>query len=381
MKLSQKKILKALRLSGLGDDDLSYQDLRKVIIKDEKSYLQIDFILDKSRYTMFFGQQIDSEILDDIWPDRPNQAELLTRSTDLDEEATDFLGKKLLLFRIPPTKVRLDIYLASEFDTAISRSRWQKYILAGHVYVNGQIITSPKTEVSSVDIITVRPVEPTGEIADISVLYQDEDVVVIDKPAGVLTHAKGGIVEESTIADFFAKSGSFSSSTDRPGIVHRLDRDTSGVMIGARTEAAEKYLKRQFADRKVEKTYLAVVQGHPKLDQAKIDLPIARNPVKPSTFKVDPRGKPAETFYEVIGKNGSSSLVVLKPRTGRTHQLRVHMAYLNTPIVGDRAYGKLDNRLMLHAYKLQLTLPSGQEMTFTSSPPAGFLEDFPEAKL
>jgi RluA family pseudouridine synthase len=158
----------------------------------------------------------------------------------------------------------------------------------------------------------------------------------------------------------------------RPGIVHRLDRDTSGIIIAAKHEAAKSHLQKQFQDRKAKKTYIAIVRGVPKQSEAFIDLPLSRNPKRPSSFRVDANGKSSQTSYRLLGTNGTFSVIELKPITGRTHQLRVHMAYIGTPIVGDTLYegGKSPlNRLCLHALSLEITLPSSERKTFTAPVP------------
>lgn len=159
----------------------------------------------------------------------------------------------------------------------------------------------------------------------------------------------------------------------RAGIVHRLDRATSGVMICAKTPEALKWLQRQFAHRRTKKTYYAVVSGELKQPEAIIDMPVARNPKAPATFRVDANGKSALTAYKVIASNGRYSLVELKPETGRTHQLRVHLSHLGHPIVGDYMYGGEPNeRLLLHAYSLELTLLDRRRLTFTAPIPKEF---------
>jgi 23S rRNA pseudouridine1911/1915/1917 synthase len=164
-------------------------------------------------------------------------------------------------------------------------------------------------------------------------------------------------------------------TTNRPGIVHRLDRDTSGILICAKDGETKGKLQKQFQDRKAHKTYLAVVQGTPKKTAATLDLPIERNPKKPSTHRVGVNGKAAVTRYEVVASDGKHSVVRLHPETGRTHQLRVHMAYIGTPIVGDRLYGSEKSpidRLCLHAESLEITIPVSRRETFTAEPPADF---------
>lgn len=176
--------------------------------------------------------------------------------------------------------------------------------------------------------------------------------------------AKGEYCPEPTLEDYGL-------------LVHRLDRDTSGVVILAKDPDTQKMLRKQFQDRKTHKTYYAVIEGHPKLPEAMIDLPIARNLKRPTTFQVDQNGKPSQTYYKVIQQNDKYSLVELKPTTGRTHQLRVHLKYLGTPIVGDVVYGNPDQRLFLHAKDLEITIPGktgGERKVFTADLPPEFKE-------
>lgn len=271
--------------------------------------------------------------------------------------------------------MRLDQYVA-QFWPEYSRSVWQKYILAGYVRVNDVIITSTKYELGEDDEVTVNiPEDPDYSASELPVIYEDDHVLVLNKPAGVLTHAKGEVAEEFTVADFVRLRMREPDTTNRPGIVHRLDRDTSGVIICAKDSETKGKLQKQFQDRKAHKTYLAIVRGTPKKTAATLDLPIERNPKKPSTHRVGVNGKSAITRYEVLGTNGTFSVVRLHPETGRTHQLRVHMAYIGTPIVGDRLYGTEKspiNRLCLHAEQLEITIPVSRRETFTATPPADF---------
>jgi RluA family pseudouridine synthase len=162
---------------------------------------------------------------------------------------------------------------------------------------------------------------------------------------------------------------------ERAGIVHRLDRPTSGVIICAKTPAALSWLQKQFSQRKVKKTYVAVIQGHMQERHAIIDMPIERNPKKPQTFRVGSNGKPSVTEYEVEERGENRDLLQLKPQTGRTHQLRVHLSNLGHPIVGDTLYdGPMAERLYLHAAELELTLPNRERRTFTVAVPKEFKE-------
>jgi 23S rRNA pseudouridine1911/1915/1917 synthase len=295
--------------------------------------------------------------------------------------AMPYHGKGCYLFIASSVKHRLDSELAKRYHDK-SRSTWQKHIKLGHICVNGQVILSPKHDVLSTDDISINtPDEQDYSSSDLPILYLDDNVIVINKPCGVLSHSKGAINEEFTVADFFKRYSTFNAETNRCGIVHRLDRDTSGVMIGARNEETAISLQKQFADRKTKKVYYAIVVGNPKLSKANIDVPIIRNPSEPSKFKVDPKGKSAFTRYDVVESNDKYSLIKLQPKTGRTHQLRVHMSYINTPILGDRMYGKESKRLYLHAASLEITIPSGIHRVFQSPLPSEFSDIFSGSKL
>lgn len=263
-----------------------------------------------------------------------------------------------------PEKVRLDI-LMTEIYKSYNRSSLQKFIELGFVTVDGELAKKPNQKfVRGVKIDLQVPEEQKNADLIPKVVYEDENVLVVDKPAGLLSMAKGEYCPEKTLGDYGL-------------LVHRLDRDTSGVVILAKNPEVQKFLKKQFQDRKTHKTYYAVIEGQPKLDAARIDLPIARDLKRPTTFRVDANGKESETFYKVIKTDGKHSLVELKPTSGRTHQLRVHMKYLGHPIVGDVVYGgEKANRLYLHAGALEITLPGGKRTTFEVPMPEGFLDVF-----
>lgn len=269
--------------------------------------------------------------------------------------------------------MRLDVYVA-QFWPEHSRSTWQKLIEAGHVTVNGDIQTSTKYELGEDDYVSVTlPKKVDHSKKTLPILYENDDVIVIDKPAGVLTHSKGALNDEFTVAEFVRNKTTYKQDTNRPGIVHRLDRATSGLIVCVKNDTAASYIAKQFNQRTLKKQYAAVVSGVPREQAAVIDVPIGRNPSKPSTFRVDVKGKSAETAYEVVSTSGTHSLVRLRPRTGRTHQLRVHMAYITTPIVGDIVYGhEAASRMYLHAETLELTLPGGDRRTFQSPVPDTF---------
>jgi 23S rRNA pseudouridine1911/1915/1917 synthase len=266
-----------------------------------------------------------------------------------------------------PDKTRLDVATNTLYPD-YSRASIQRLIKSGAVTVNGQVIDKPNYLLLGHE--TIELTEPTkSQQLDLPIIYQDDNVTVIDKPAGLLSMAKGQLTTEPTVADFVG---------GQTNLVHRLDRNTSGVMLAARNPKTKAYLQKQFQARKAHKTYYAIVVGHPEHPDAIINLPIARNLKAPTTFRVDPAGKEAVTAYKVLKSNDHYSLLELKPQTGRTHQLRVHLAYLGTPILGDHIYGT-DNpghRMMLHAHALEITIPDadghGQRRTFTSPLPEDF---------
>ena len=379
MKILPRTVLKIARLYKLADDNTPVKALRRLEIQTDKSHVFAEFILNKQHFALLYGSIVDEESIDELWTKKPNNAEILPNPLDPEFIETPFQGKYVIMFKISPTKVRLDIYLSTKFDTTISRSLWQKYIKAGYVSVNNKAVTTPKFEVDETDEIALNLPEKEQTDVDLPILYEDDDVIVVNKPSGLLTHAKGGLSDEPTVAEIIRPKTSFATDTDRPGIVHRLDRDTSGLLIIAKNPESAAHLQRQFAERTAKKTYIAITDGKPKLNAAKIDLPIGRNPSAPSTFRIDPNGKSAQTTYHVLTENDAQSLVELKPTTGRTHQLRVHLAHLNAPILGDRVYGKSsDCRMMLHAQKLEITLPSGERKVFEAAVPDEFKKFFPE---
>ena len=379
MKILPRTVLKIARLYKLADDNTPVKALRRLEIQTDESHIFAEFILNKQHFALLYGSIVDEESIDELWTEKPDNAEILPNPLDLEFIETPFQGKYVIMFRISPTKVRLDIYLSTKFDTTISRSLWQKYIKAGYVSVNNKVVTMSKFEVDETDEIALNLPEKEQADVDLPILYEDDDVIVVNKPSGLLTHAKGGLSDEPTVAEIIRPKTSFATDTDRPGIVHRLDRDTSGLLIIAKNPESAAHLQRQFAERTAKKTYVAITDGKPKLNAAKIDLPIGRNPSAPSTFRIDPNGKPAQTTYHVLAENDAQSLVELKPATGRTHQLRVHLAHLNAPILGDRVYGKSsDCRMMLHAQKLEVALPSGERKVFEAAIPDEFKKFFPE---
>lgn len=269
---------------------------------------------------------------------------------------------------------RLDQYVIRQLPE-LTRSYASKLIEQGRVTVNGEPQFKAGYKLRESDKVKID--HNAADLPDIpeiklQVLYEDDDCAVISKPVGLLSHSKGAYNPEATVESWL-KSRLKGITGDRAGIVHRLDRATSGVMIVAKTPEALLWLQKQFSQRKVKKTYLAVVEGELKQTEAVIDMPIERNPKKPQTFRVGSNGKPAVTAYKVVKTGNHCSLVELKPETGRTHQLRVHLAQIGHPIVGDTFYGgKTAERLFLHAKELEITIPSKERRIFSVPVPVEF---------
>lgn len=387
VKVSSSDLLAILRRFDIAGDDNVPRHIEQVKFSHPTPVSTlVAFRFNKQQFYVLFDDMAEDDtayVLSQIRTDKQDvSGDVLENPNDhITTYALPFKGKDVYLFVATSDKKRLDTVLAERYPH-LSRSTWQKHVKAGHVSVNGEVRTSPKYEVTDADTIAANTPDATDFSGhELPILYLDDNVIVINKPVGILTHAKGALNDEFTVAEFFRRYTTFGLDSNRPGIVHRLDRDTSGVMIGARNPETATLLQKQFADRKTKKTYIAVVDGTPKESEAKIDLPIGRNPSAPSTFRVDAKGKEATTGYKVIGINDTRSLIELKPLTGRTHQLRVHLSYLGTPITGDRVYGKPAERLYLHAYQLEVTIPSGERRIFTAPLPPEFTADFPEVKI
>jgi 23S rRNA pseudouridine1911/1915/1917 synthase len=291
---------------------------------------------------------------------------------------------------------RLDRFLAGRLEGP-SRSSVQRWIDGGRVTVDGQATkTSRRLAVGEVVRVTLPDDKP--EVLEpwpvaLSVLYEDADCAVVDKPAGMVVHPATSHRQDTLVNALLARYPEMMAMVDlesrvgqRPGIVHRLDKDTSGLIIVARHEAARSSLQRQFRSRTVEKGYLALVHGRLSLLDGKeglIDLPIGRDPRRRQRMAVVEGGRRAVTRYTTRqflfiphGVRERYSLVEVALQTGRTHQIRVHMAYLGHPVVGDRVYGRRKlhiacPRQFLHAFRLGFHRPSdGQWIAFESPLPA-----------
>lgn len=378
MKFDASDIIAILRLFKLASSDQMPRLVERIEKSKphEKSVL-IKFRFQKDRYALIIDNTAEDDetfILSQINTSDKESYKLLANplTSELSTYGFPFKGKDCYLLVDAPDEIRLDIALVERIGEE-SRSTYQKLIASGSVLVNGKVVDSVKAKITSTDVVEVRQEKAVFEKPPIDIIYEDEHVLVINKQAGLLTHAKGVIIDEYTAADIMTGKTDYKADTNRPGVVHRLDRATSGVLLLVKTEEAAKKIQKQFSDRTVKKIYMAIVEGEPSQPKALIDLPIGRNPTMPSTFRVDSNGKPAQTIYEVIRTTGDKSLVQLKPKTGRTHQLRVHMQYIGCPIIGDHVYGKSDDdRMYLHAASLELTLPGGKRMVFEAPIPDSF---------
>lgn len=384
VKVSSSDIIAILRRFEVASDEHMPRHIEQMTFSNPNAInTMVSFRFNKQQFYVLFDDTAEDDTAYILEQVRTHKLEtvgevLENPNNHLTTYALPFKGKEVYVFMVRSLKKRLDMTLAERYPD-ISRSTWQKHIKAGHVSVNGVVRELPKFDVTEADSIEVAIPNATDFTShELPIVYLDDNVIVINKPVGVLTHSKGALNDEFTVAEFFRRYTTLGLDTNRPGIVHRLDRDTSGIMIGARNPETAAMLQKQFADRKTKKTYMAVVDGHLKQTEAKVDLPIGRNPNAPSTFRVDSKGKSAVTRYQVLAVTDKLSLVELRPETGRTHQLRVHMQYLGTPILGDRVYGKSADRLYLHAAKLEVTIPGGIRKTFEAPVPPEFTEFFDE---
>ncbi len=273
--------------------------------------------------------------------------------------------------------IRLDQFLQTQMPE-FSRARLQEWIRLGRVLVDGAT-RKPSYELRGSESIEVEPAElqplkAAPEDEPIVVLYQDADVVAVDKPAGLVVHAGAGHLSGTLVNRLVHHFQTLSSvgGDERPGIVHRLDRDTSGVLLIARTDAAHQSLAKQFASRTVEKIYLAVVHGSVKADRGRIQSPIARDPVHRTrmTTRVA-TGRTALTDYEVLGRYGKFTYLRVRIGTGRTHQIRVHLSSIGHPVAGDPLYGApkgVLQRTFLHAHRISFDSPSENTRIVVESP-------------
>ena len=283
---------------------------------------------------------------------------------------------------------RLDRYLAQQLPE-LSRSRIQQLIEQGNIQLNSKTCTSKKTAVKIGDIISVEipeaiPLELKAEDIPLDILYEDDSLLILNKPAGLVVHPAPGHPDGTLVNALLAHCPTLPgiNGIQRPGIVHRLDKDTTGAIAIAKTEQAYQHLQAQLQAKTAQREYLGIVYGAPKTESGTINLPIGRHPVdrkKMAVVPVEQGGRPALTHWQVKERLGNYTLIHFTLETGRTHQIRVHSAQMGHPIVGDPVYGSgrsigvnLPGQA-LHAWKLRLQHPLTQEwVQVQATPPPVF---------
>lgn len=292
-------------------------------------------------------------------------------------------------FQVPEGEsARLDKFLVDCLPE-FSRSRLQNLIRDGYVMVNDGPVLKTGFGVEAGDRISIRvpPVQPTDLIPEdipLQIVFENKDLIIVNKPAGMvvhpaLGHSRGTLVNAALahIPDLEGIGGE-----QRPGVVHRLDKDTSGLIILAKNERAHTYLQNQFKARKVRKTYLTLVDGTPPTPEGRIEAPIGRDPAHRKKMAIVPesKGREAVTEYFTLEKLPHHTFLEVHPLTGRTHQIRIHMAFLGCPVVGDNLYGRRHpsvdlKRQFLHASRLSIRLPGETVERSFEAPLPGELEE------
>jgi 23S rRNA pseudouridine1911/1915/1917 synthase len=275
----------------------------------------------------------------------------------------------------------LDKFLAAQLPQ-YSRARLQGLIKDGQVRVGKSVAKKSGLmleggENVEVDVPPPQPVDLIPEDIPLDVIFENNDLIVVNKPAGLVVHPAAGHAQGTLIHAVLAHAPEIEGvgGEIRPGLVHRLDKDTSGLIVLAKNELTQRFLQDQFQKREVEKTYIALVDGHPKSASGRVDAPIGRDLRERKRMAVvsTAKGRPAITDYRVAEKFEDHSLLELTPHTGRTHQIRVHLAFIGCPVVGDRVYGKRKPSLplprhFLHAFRLKLQIPGETSFMLFEAP-------------
>ena len=280
-------------------------------------------------------------------------------------------------------KMRLDKYLSENSD--LSRTRVQELAKAGEIFVNGKAAKSSAKlnlgDVIECDVPEDEPIDVEPENIPLDIVYEDEDVAVVYKPQGMVVHPSVGHTSGTLVNAlmYHIKDLSSINGVIRPGIVHRIDKDTSGLLMIAKNDTAHNALAAELKDKKSLRKYVAIVHGNIPNDRGVIEAPIGRSDKDRKKQAVTAKGKPAVTHFKVLERFGNYTLVELTLETGRTHQIRVHMAYIGHPVAGDPLYGPRKtlkgNGQFLHAQTLGFTHPkTGETMTFTAEVPVIFKE-------
>ncbi len=284
---------------------------------------------------------------------------------------TDGSNRSQFVVSKEDAKLRLDRFLAKELPE-YSRSRLQQLIRTGFVRLNGATTRPRQTVRSGDEIELIAPplekIENQPEPIPLEVLFEDNDLIVINKPAGLVVHPGAGHQQHTLVNALLSHCTSLSGigGKERPGIVHRLDKETSGCLVVAKNDATHRDLSRQFAERIVEKIYLALVAGKLRKQTGAIEEQIRRHPVHRQRMAVTPvRGRAAKTEYRVLRSGNQASLIECRLHSGRTHQIRVHLHHIGHPVLGDKVYAarlaKDFPRQMLHAWKIGFRHPRSRE--------------------
>ena len=285
---------------------------------------------------------------------------------------------------------RLDKFI-SEMEEDLSRTTIQRLIEEEKVLVNEQKVKTSYKPISGDKIRIIVEQRPKLELKaqkiPVQIMYEDKDIVVVNKPKGMVVHPANGNYDGTLVnalLGMYEDKSDWSFSEDeenfRPGIVHRLDKDTSGLLIVAKNDVALMKMSKEIQERKVTKKYIALVKGNVPDDEATIDLPIARSTKDRKKMAVDEKGKNAVTYFKVLKRYDRYTLLELKIATGRTHQIRVHMSYIGHPVVGDEVYSNGKNEFevkgqMLHAWKLEFIHPiTGEKINLEAPVPDYFKE-------
>jgi 23S rRNA pseudouridine1911/1915/1917 synthase len=292
--------------------------------------------------------------------------------------------ERVITLTLPGDGERLDKTLAQALPE-LSRTQLQRLIEEGFVTLEGEVVTRPKARVERPATAHIRlpptaPASHQAEAIPLTILFENADVILINKPAGMVVHPAAGHWSGTLVNAVLGHDPELEGVGDeqRPGIVHRLDRDTSGVIVVAKNDAAHRDLQKQFKARTVDKRYVALVEGQPPTPTGRIEAPIGRDPRERKRMAIVPEtrgGRPAFTEYKTLESFPAHTLLEVNLLTGRTHQIRLHLAYLKCPIVGDTVYGRRNatlpmKRQFLHAARLSLRLPGATETrTFTAPLP------------
>lgn len=279
-------------------------------------------------------------------------------------------------------RMRLDLFLKKNAPQ-FSRARLQALIRDGSVLLNGKTARA-KDIVRKSDCVTLvvpapQPISLTPEKIPFTILFEDDDLLVINKPAGLSVHPGAGQNHGTLVHALLDRNLSGIGGKLRPGIVHRLDKETSGALVVAKNDATHLALSQQFQARTVGKIYLALVAGRLRRNSGTIDVPIARHQVARKKMAITPRGRAARTDFRVLRAGLTRTLLECRLHSGRTHQIRVHLQHLGHPVLGDKVYGGRHAhdfpRQMLHAWKLSFDHPrTSERMNFEAAPPPDFLE-------